>query len=194
MRIAGALALMLAGLWASDARAKDGEPWNGGKQTAPAEVRADLPARVIAGKALQATIVVTPTRDCVTLETRVRGVDGVDVRASAWQRHKTCEAGRAVRVPVTLVASAGRAGLVTVDLRLDVGGRTVESSRAFDLRAPGAAPANKPHGRLERDSTGRLVVVLPSRGCGCSALWAGGGSCRRCCSSARPRSAARVSR
>ncbi len=162
-RGAGALALVVAGLWAGDARAKDGEPWNGGKQTVPAEVRAELPGRVLAGKTQHATIVVTPTRDCVTLETRVRGVDGVDVRASAWQRQKTCEAGRAVRIPVTLVASAQQAGLVTVDLRLDVGGRTVESSRAFEVRAPGAAAATKPHGRLERDSTGRLVVVLPGR-------------------------------
>ena len=157
------LALVVACLSAGVARAEDGRPWNGGKQTAPVDVRAELPSRVTAGKVQRATIVVTPTRDCVALETRLRGVDGVDVRSSGWQRQKTCEAGRAVRLPVALVASAQEAGLVTLDLRLDVGGRTVESTRAFEVRAPGAALANKPHGRFERDGSGRAVVVLPAR-------------------------------
>ena len=130
MRIAkgvAQLALVLAGLEAGNVRAEDGAPWNGGKQAAAVEVRAELPVRIAAGKVQRATIVVTPMRDCATLETHVRGVDGVDVRKGAWQRGRTCEAGRPVRLAVELVASAQQAGLLTVDVRLDVGGRTVES-------------------------------------------------------------------
>ena len=57
MRIStsAAFAIALTGLL-GHARAGDGEPWNGGKQTIPVDVRADLPARITADKPLRASV------------------------------------------------------------------------------------------------------------------------------------------
>jgi hypothetical protein len=135
------------------------EPWNGGKPRAPFTLNATPRGPVKADTPLTLVATVLPERACASLSTRVRGTGGVVVQG-AEKQHSTCAPGQPAVHEVTVTVPSGVSGYAVVDVRMEVGGRTYESSQSIPLSAEGTSPASKQEGTVAHDENGGKVIIL----------------------------------
>lgn len=145
-----ALGLVAAGLWKPlhrmnrgqdrlDRIAQQGQPWNGGKPTAPVELESNIEGEIEPGEWVDVDLSLTPTTEgCVALSSRTRGMDGLEVSDDSVWNHPTCRQGERITRQIRVRAAEGVSGLVAVDLRMELdSGMVYEVTRSVAFRAEG---------------------------------------------------------
>lgn len=136
-----------------------------GKPSAPVRITSSLVGTVVAEKDLSVVVTVTPTgkaKRSGSVRVRLRGVDGVVVVRGEAVR-VPFKALTPLRVPGTVRVPKGVAGSLVVDVLVEVDGKHVAKSQAFELVATGAAPVPRLPGHLVTGSDGQEVLVLEPR-------------------------------
>ena len=124
--------------------ARQGAPWNGGKPTAPIELRSNVSGEIAAGEWVEIELELVPTGEgCVFLQSRARGLDGIEVSDDSVWDHPNCGLGESIRRSLRVLAPEGVSGSVVLDLRMEMdSGMVYEVTRAVALSAPGAEPVS----------------------------------------------------
>jgi hypothetical protein len=133
-----------------------------GKPSAPVRVTSSLQGAVAAERDLPVVVTVTPTgaaKGGGTVHVRLRGLDGVLVVKGEPVR-APCKALAPIALKGTVRVPKGVAGLLVVDVLLELEGKHMATSQAFTLAAAGASPAAEIPGRLVQGSDGQEVLVL----------------------------------
>ncbi|MFN0064132.1 MAG: hypothetical protein ACKVPX_16615 [Myxococcaceae bacterium] len=132
-----------------------------GKPHGPFQAVASFEGEMPSGASVPWSVTVTPSRDCEMLETRLRGLDGVDVNAQVVS-HGACQGGASVTHAAEIRVGPATSGLVVLDVSMRVDGREWNDSRTFAVRAKGVSATPKPVGTIVESPNGERVIVQPS--------------------------------
>jgi hypothetical protein len=123
--------------------AAQGVPWNGGKPTAPIELRSSVSGEIEAGEWVEVELELVPTGEgCVLLQSRARGLDGIEVSDDSVWDHPSCALGESIRRTLRVLAPEGVSGSIVLDLHMEMdSGMVYTVTRSVVLYAEGAESA-----------------------------------------------------
>lgn len=136
-----------------------GTPKYGGKPRAPVTVESDLAKTADPGELIQFSITLTPEQECEVLRTRIRGLNGVEIR-EGHEIVTPCSGTEAKTRAAFVRVAAGVSGSVVVDFEIESGGEKQGGSRSFALLAKGARAVRKSPGQLQTNQDGNPVRVF----------------------------------
>lgn len=125
----------------------------------PIEIQSNLSGEVRANTPLNLIFEITSQKECSSLHSNIRGLEGVTLSGGVEKNHIKLEKDKSVSHEVSLVIGAGMAGYAVIEVHCTFEGATHTVSKTVALKTKGSI-FKKSKSKLGKDEKGEPVILM----------------------------------